>query len=140
MAEQAPEIFKSLEVAQILDRLEWADEFNGYWDRVAAEVGQPVGTPYIVDPLREAMRRLGRSALLETLARPSAHLNALPEPELRAVQPPVMVFPSRTGGLVHQRNGLALDDPGFVGRALADVAIFGAAERLTLAREAAEPA
>jgi hypothetical protein len=138
VAGQAPEAFRSMSAAQHLDRLEWADGYEQYWDSVAA--GEPLGTPYVVEPLREAMRRLGRSALLETIARPGVHLLKLTDDQLRAVEPPVIVFPSREGGLVHHRNGVALGiDPRFTAEALIDVGLYGAAERLTVDRRATEP-
>ncbi len=133
----APTVFKTATAAQILDRLGWGDNFDEYWDLVAS--GAPTGTPYIVDPLREAMRRLGRSLLLEVLARPGAHIENLLEPQLRAVEPPVIIYPSRDGSLVYHRNGIALDDPNFTGNALADLSIYGAAIRLAGDRRHAEP-
>jgi len=132
-AADEPEAWKSLTAAQMIDRLGFGDQFEEYWDAVAA--GEPLGTPYVVDPLREAMRRLGRSLLLEVLGRPAFYLPRLDEPQLRAVLPPVMIFPSREGGLVHHLNGVALDvNPAFAGNALAEVAVYGAAQRLTLDR------
>ncbi len=134
-----PETWKEMSAAQILDRLEWSDQYDGYWDLVAA--GEPVGTPYVADALNEAMTRLGRSLLLEVLARPAVYLLQLPEHQLRSVLPPVIVYPSQTGGLVRHLNGVALDvDPMFASNALADVAAFGAAERLTLESRGASPA
>jgi hypothetical protein len=138
-AEHSAESLKTMTTAQLLDRLGWSDGFEHYWDLVAA--GEPVGTPYIADPLREAMQRFGRSQLLEVLSHPSRYLLQLPEHLLRAIQPPVIVFPSRAGGFVHHRNGVALDvDPAFAIKALTDVGLVGAAERLTVARESTEPA
>jgi hypothetical protein len=49
--------------------------------------------------------------------------------------PPVVVHPSRDGGLVHRLNGLGRDRR-FAGDALADVALVGAARRLVIAPEA----
>ena len=69
-AAQQPETWKGVGAAEVLDQLDWGDEFDSYWDRVSA--GEPVGTPYLAEPLREGMRRIGRSRLLELLARPSA--------------------------------------------------------------------
>jgi hypothetical protein len=138
VADDAPEAFASMSAAQHLDLLEWADVHEQCWDRISA--GEALGTAYIVEPLREAMRRLGRSALLEVLARPAAHLPTLTENQRRAVEPPVIVFPSRAGGLVYRRSGVALDvDPEFAGKALTEVGLYGAAERLTLARGDTEP-
>jgi hypothetical protein len=128
-----PETWKSMSSAQLLDRLEWSDPYDSYWDMIAAR--EPVGTPYVADTLIEAMTRLGRSLLLELLARPTAYLSQLPEPQLRGVLPPVIVYSAREGGLVHHLNGVALDvDETFASNALADVAAFGAAERLSLAK------
>jgi hypothetical protein len=123
--------WRGMRAGDILEQLGFAEEFESYWDLVS--VGEPVGTPYVVDPLRAAMQRLGRSQLLETLARPADHLNALEEPDLRALLPPVIVYPSSSGGLVHHLNGVARDDGGeFVANALADVGIFGAAAGLAV--------
>ena len=70
MAKQA-DGFAALSAAQLLDRFGWADNYEEYLDRIAA--GEPIGTPYLVDPLRAAaLRRHGRSALIETLA-PTGH-------------------------------------------------------------------
>jgi hypothetical protein len=136
MAAADADTWKSARAVEVLDHFEWGAEFDAYWDHVSA--GEPVGTPYIVDPLREAMRRIGRSRLLELLARAAAHLPDLDEHMLRAVLPPVMVYPSRAGGLVHHLNGIALDDGGrFAGDALAEVGIFGAARQLVQRTEAA---
>jgi hypothetical protein len=134
LAAQDVETWKRVGAVEVLDHVGWGEEFDGYWDRISA--GEPVGTPYIVDPLREAMRQIGRARLLEVLARPAAHLPGLEE--LRAVLPPVIVYPSRDGGLVHHLNGIALEDGGrFAGDALAEVAIFGAASRLVMRTGAA---
>jgi hypothetical protein len=129
-------VFKRARAAAVLDQLGWGEGFDDYWDLVSA--GEPVGTPYLADPLREAMRRLGRSRLLELLARPAAHLDALEPDELRAVLPPVIVYPLRDGGLIHHLNGVALEDGGrFAGDALAEVGVFGAASQLVLHPEPA---
>jgi hypothetical protein len=129
MAELSAQPFKQLTAAQLIDWLGWADDYERCWDLVAA--GEPVGTPYLVDPLRAAMRLHGRSELLEVLARPSSHLNALPEAQARAVQPPIIVFPRRDGGVHHHRNGVALDDVDWAQEALVNLGRYGAAERLT---------
>lgn len=135
-AAQQADTWKGVGAAEVLDQLDWGDEFDSYWDRVSA--GEPVGTPYLADPLREGMRRIGRSRLLELLARPSAHLHELEEHELRSILPPVIVYPSRDGGLVHHLNGVALDDGGqFARDALADVGVYGAAWQLGRRSEAA---
>ena len=127
--------FAALSAAQLLDRLGWADNYEEYLDRVAA--GEPIGTPFLVDPLRAALRRHGRSALIETLARPGAHLLALGEDELRAIEPPLIVYPLRDGGLVHHLNGLARgDDSAFAYRVIAAAGTYGAAERLASPRAA----
>jgi len=118
--------WRRMRAADILEQLGFGEEFESYLDLVS--VGEPVGTPYVVDPMREAMQRLGRSQLLETLARPAAHLNELAEDDLRSLLPPVIVYPSSTGGLVHHLNGVAREDGGdFASNALAEVGIFGAA-------------
>ena len=138
LAEAAAEgarTWKRAPAVEVLDQLGWGDEFDSYWDQVSS--GEPVGTSYIVDPLREAMRRIGRSRLLEILARPSRHMNELDEYRLRAVLSPVIVYPSRTGGLVHHLNGVALEEESFAADALADVGVFGAASQLFVRAEAA---
>jgi hypothetical protein len=128
VAQQA-EGFAALSAAQLLDRLGWADDYEGYLDGIVA--GEPIGSPFVVDPLREALRIHGRSALIETLARPASHLLSLGEDELRAVEPPLIVCPSRDGGLVHHRNGLARGaDSVFAYRIISAVGIYGAAERI----------
>ena len=137
LAQREPEWLKTMTAAQVLDRAGWGDDYEHYWDRVAA--GEPIGTPYVVDPLRKAMREHGRSALLELLARPAARLAELSEPQLRAVEPPVIVFPLRHGGLFHHRNGVALDDHDWAQQALVDVGLYGAAERLTMDRRSQGP-
>ena len=137
LAEAAAEdvrTWKRATAVEVLDQLGWGNAFDSYWDLVSA--GEPVGTPYIVDPLREAMRRIGRSRLLEILARPSKYMNELDEHRLRAVLPPVIVYPSRTGGLVHHLNGVALENKSFAADALADVGVFGAASQLFVQAEA----
>lgn len=136
IAAQDPETWKRAKASAVLDQLDWGESFDAYWDLVSA--GEPVGTPYLTEPLREGMRRIGRARLLELLARPSAHMPELPENELRAVLPPVIVYPSRAGGLVHHLNGVALEDGGrFAGDALADVGVFGAACQLAVHPEPA---
>ncbi|WP_433307218.1 hypothetical protein ACQP2F_22935 [Actinoplanes sp. CA-030573] len=119
-----------LSAAQLLDRLGWADNYEEYLDLIVA--GEPIGTPFLVDPLRAALALHGRSALIETLARPATGLLALGEDELRAIEPPLIVYPSRDGGLVHHRNGLARgDDSRFAYRIIAAAGTYGAAERMT---------
>ena len=83
-ATQDPDL-EGRRASAVLDQLDWG-EFDAYWDLVSA--GEPVGTPYLAEPLREGMRRIGRSRLLELLARPSAHLHELKESELRACSRP----------------------------------------------------
>jgi hypothetical protein len=123
------EPWKHMAVPQILDRLGWTDGVERYLDLVAA--GEPVGTPYVANWLGEAARRLGRWLLLEVLGRPAVHLSELDESRLRRVFPPVNVYPSRAGGMIIHRNGVALDaDSGFAGDALSDVALVGAAALL----------
>lgn len=136
-AERSADALKTMTAAQVLDRLDWSDGYENYWDRVAA--GEPIGTPYLVDPLRNAMREHGRSELLELLARPATRLAELPEAQLRAVQPPVITFPSRDGGLVHHLNGVALDDADWAQQAVVDAGLYGAAERLTIERRRTGP-
>ena len=124
-----PAAFAALSAAQLLDRLGWADNYEDYLDQVAA--GEPIGSSFVVDPLSAALRLHGRSALLEILARPATHLLSLGEQELRAIEPPLIVYPSRGGGLVHHRNGLANGpDPELAGRIITAVGLYGAAERL----------
>jgi hypothetical protein len=137
VAQSAGDALKTRTAAQVLDRIGWGDAYDRHWDGVAA--GDPIGTPYLVDPLRKAMREHGRSRLLELLARPATRLGELPEAQLRAVQPPVIIFPSRDGGLVHHRNGVALDDVDWAQQALLDAGLYGAAERLTIERRRTGP-
>jgi hypothetical protein len=77
--------------------------------------------------------------LLELLARPANRLEGLTEPQLRAVEPPVIMFPSRHGGLVRHRNGVAVDDAEWGQQALVDTGVYGAAERLTIERHRTGP-
>lgn len=101
--------------------------------------GKPIGSPFVVDPLRAALRLHGRSALIEIIARPATHLLSLSEDELRAIEPPLIVYPSREGGLVHHRNGLANGpEPELAGRIISAVGLYGAAESLA-GVAAAEP-
>ena len=110
---------------EVLGHLGWTDVVDRLWDDAVA--GVPMGTPYVVEPLRLAIQRLGRSRLIEVLARPAAHLDTLEAPEMRALLPPVIIHPSRDGRLVHRLNGAARDDPSLAGNALANVALYGAA-------------
>ncbi|MBO3749818.1 hypothetical protein J5X84_27370 [Streptosporangiaceae bacterium NEAU-GS5] len=134
-AARDPETWKATSAVGVLDQIGWGEEFDGYWDLISA--GEPVGTPYVIEPLLAAMRVIGRSRLLELLARPAALLPGLDEEELRAVLPPLIIYPSRDGGLAHHRNGVALADPGFAWNALAEVGVFGAAAQLALDPEPA---
>ena len=62
--------FAALSAAQLLDRLGWADNYEEYLDRVAA--GEPIGTPFLVDPLRAALR-LARPVGADRDPRPARH-------------------------------------------------------------------
>ena len=100
--------FAALSAAQLLDRLGWADNYEEYLDRVAA--GSRSARRSSSTRCARPCAWHGRSALIETLARPGTHLLALGEDELRAIEPPLIVYPLRDGGLVHHRNGLARGD------------------------------
>jgi hypothetical protein len=94
--------------------------------------GEPIGTPFITDPLRAALELWTPSQLINAFCRPSTHLTTLPGDQraYRHLVPPVIILRASSGNLSVLRNGLAEKDPNLVYDVLRHAGIMAAAERL----------